>query len=331
MKRAMRTLGRVSLSVLCLSVFLHRSATPAGRAAFDVLHIGFGGAASGLGGSGVAAVGTLEGVFANPASLASQPAGIAVLGSYNPYLDMGLWSAAASVTKDKRGSLAIAAYGLSYGAMNGDIAWNGDPGRLLKSGDLILSVSGGLPLGGLLELPFTLDFGLTGRVASQALDESSLTGLLFDAGMLAGFRTGVGVLSVGLQGRNFGAVLGAGNGVALPTSLASGLAWRMNLARVLSLKVLADGAYETSEAAWRGSVGAEAGFFSLAFLRGGYSFAQAGGQASGLTLGMGVRLKVSTVQVRVDYAFIHLGDLGGSQHSVQLGFAIEAPPAVPAP
>lgn len=300
---------------------------PAGHGVFEVLQIGVGAVSTAMGGSGAAVPGSLEGVFRNPASLASMPGGVSALGSFNPYLDMSLWSAALSFTAEKKVSLAFAVYGLSYGSFTGDITYNGDPGRLLKTGDMIASLGAALPLGGWWKLPFVLDIGLNAKVASQVLDDTTLAGLLFDAGILAAFRAGRNVMSLGFCARQIGSILDASRALALPTALTVGAAWRFAPSAAFSLKVQGDGEWSFASSAPSGVVGVEVGFLSLAFLRGGYVFGAETAQTRGITMGMGARLRVSKLLVRVDYAVVPLGDLGSFQHNIQLGFSINPGPS----
>ncbi|MBN8215831.1 MAG: hypothetical protein J0L75_04275 [Spirochaetes bacterium] len=307
------------------------AALSAQAASFEVLTIGLGGASAAMGRSGVAVPGSLEGVFNNPASLASIRGGVSLLGSFNPYLDMSLWSAVASFTVDRKFTLAFGAYGLAYGTMTGDIRFNGDPGRALASGDLIASATLGLPLGTLLKLPFLIDLGGTAKYASQTLDSVQLTAVLFDAGALIGFGNSVSVLSLGFAAKNFGTV-GGKAGPSAPTVLAAGAAWRLTPGAAFSMKLMADGETEWAATGFRGAFGAEIGLLSLVYLRGGYLLGADTAATRGFTTGVGARLRISQMQLRLDYAIVPLGELGGFQHNVQLGVTFDVrPKATPKP
>lgn len=315
----------------CLALVAMLSMGPLHPAAFELLQIAVGGASAAMGRSGVAIPGSLEGVFNNPASLASLRGGVSMLGSFNPYLEMSLWSAVASLTLDRKLTIAAGIYGLSYGTLTGDIKYNGDLGRSLASGDLVGSLAFGVPMGSLLGLPFVLDLGGTVKYASQNLDSVLLTGVLFDAGALIGFGGKYSVLSFGFAAKNFGIIAAGMGGIAAPSVFCAGAAWRLTPAPAFSLKFMADGESEVSSSILRGAFGMELGLLGLVFLRGGYLLGADLAATRGFTTGIGARLRIAQFQMRLDYAIIPLGELGGFQHNIQLGATFDLGRAAPRP
>ncbi|MEK6795543.1 MAG: hypothetical protein AABZ39_12240 [Spirochaetota bacterium] len=163
------------VAAFCAAAFGISSLAAQSTSAFDVLTIGAGMSASSLANAAAAELDSIEGAFHNPATLGSLAVDLSAAGSYNPYLTMTLVSGIVAV-RFKALTFAASAYGLLLDPIIGDIAYDGDVGRVLPAGDYVLGASGACSIDSLLSLPFMLSFGLTlrARAMSSRFDQFAI-------------------------------------------------------------------------------------------------------------------------------------------------------------
>ena len=307
-----KTIAAVLSAVLCTA------ALSAQTSSFEVLNIGTGGISSSLANATASELGSIEGAFYNPATLGSLTANIAVVGSYNPYLSMSI---ASGIFAARFGAISLAAsgYGLIFDPIIGYITYNGDPGRVLASGDYVFGGSAALSFGTMLSLPFLLDIGMSVRYAYEVLDTDSLSALIGDVGVILGFRKifGEDTLSFGVYGKNIGLPLSSPVAISLPTAIIGGLSYRFEPRKFLvGFKLLFDGAYYFNDT-MKFNLGGSLELFKIVSIRAGYMF---GYDIRGFTLGAGAHVPIGGMSLSFDYALVPMGDLG-MHHSLQLGVA----------
>ncbi|MEK6797316.1 MAG: hypothetical protein AABZ39_21245 [Spirochaetota bacterium] len=281
---------------------------------FDVLNIGIGGAAAAVGQTAAADTGSAEGVFYNPATLGSLEGDLALLGSFNPYLGMALWSGAVAWRIPGVMTLAASGFGLVFTEpIIGDILYSGDTGRALPSGDYVFSGHAAFPLGSYLKLPFLLDAGVSVRYAMETLDDVSISGIMADAGLVIAFTNLAEKhsIAIGAYGRNLG--VGLTSGIILPSAVTAGLKYHGKIGKAFGVKAMFDANIFFNDAP-KFDLGAEFDIFNVAFIRSGYMF---GYDARGFTIGAGARIAIDTMKFRFDYSFVPLGDLG-MHHALEL-------------
>lgn len=294
---------------------------------FEVLNIGAGSISSAQANAAAAEIGSLEGTLFNPATIASLSSDLALAGSYNPYLSMTI---ASGMLAARFGALTLGAsgYGLIFDPIIGYVAYSGDPGQVLASGDYVFGASGALSLGTAFKLPFMLDIGVTVRYALEVLDTDSLSALMGDIGLILGFRNifGEDTLSFGVYGKNLGIPLSAPVAITLPSAVVGGLAYRVEpKSFFLGVKLLADVSYQFNDT-MKFNIGGAVELFKIVSLRAGYMI---GYDARGLTAGAGARVPIGGMSLMFDYAIVPMGDLG-MHHALQLGVTFGAPAADPA-
>ncbi|MEK6795229.1 MAG: hypothetical protein AABZ39_10655 [Spirochaetota bacterium] len=305
----MRTIRHTMLAMLAATAVFG-----AATDSFDVLNIGIGGAATALGQTVAADTGSAEGVFYNPATLGSLDGDLALLGSFNPYLGMALWSGAVVLRLPGVMTIAASGYGLIFTEpVIGDVMYSGDTGRILPSGDYVFSGSIALPIGSYLRLPFLIDAGVTARYAMERLDDLTISGIMADAGVIIAF-TNIAErhsFAVGAYGRNLG--IGLAGDITLPGAVTAGLKYSGRITKAFGVKAMFDATIFFNDTP-KFDLGAEFDIFNVAFIRTGYMF---GYDARGFTIGAGARIAVDAMKFRFDYSFVPLGDLG-MHHALQL-------------
>ncbi|MBN8218882.1 MAG: hypothetical protein J0L75_19745 [Spirochaetes bacterium] len=282
---------------------------------FDFLEIGFGAASSGLGQAAVAESGSLEGVWHNPATLAALT-GPGFSGSVNPYLGMTLWSAAASLKPSSHVTLAASGCGLAIEGITGDILYNGDPGRSIRTGITSGGISAAFALGAAAKWPFRLDLGIKGKIVTETLDQTPLSAFLLNAGLALAFPGAFareGSLQFGFIARNIGRGGVPGQPDVIPLSLLVGTAYVLPLGKKVALKALVDGDLTVADQTMRLSTGVEAFLFQFLTARAGYLFDNAQ-SARGLSLGAGIQFPIAHFDGHLDYALQPLEGLGVQQH-----------------
>lgn len=315
----MRTLSAIVLVMFAVSVQAQTISS------FDVLNIGVGSAAAGLGQCAAAETGSAEGVFYNPATLGSIDGTVSLLGSFNPYMSMALWSGAFIWRITGVVTIAASGYGLLFtDPIIGDILYSGDTGRTLPAGDYVFSGHAALPFGSYLRLPFLFDIGVSVRYVLEQLDDVSISGIMADAGVLVAFTNIADKHSIafGAYGRNLG--VGLGGDITLPAAVTAGVKYHVKLSRTFGLKALFDATVFFNDAP-KFDLGTEFDIFNVAFIRAGYMF---GYDARGFTIGAGARIAIDTMKFRFDYSFVPLGDLG-MHHALELSVMFGDPHAAP--
>lgn len=289
---------------------------PQGTTALSFATIDQGAVTSSLGKANAADLNTIEGIYANPASLASLKTDIEVVASYSPLMvnvdGMALFASAVSFRLPGIGALALGVTGLTYGAMTG-YADDSLSEVKIDAFDIGVKAAGGF------SLPFGLDLGICANYIRETLYDTTLQALLFNGGAIYTIRKVIpnSTLAFGLLAKNAGIGLSA-SADTLPMSFSGGVAFRTAFSKEFHIKVLADYEYFL-DAPWKIKGGIEAKVFGFCFIRGGYVYGDQ--NAEGLTAGLGFDIPiVEGMKTKIDYSFAMLGPVGVRQ-TMQLNVA----------
>lgn len=311
-------LSGIATLMMAVSLF-----AAAGDANFYFLDIGFGAASAGMGKATVANAGTLEGIYANPASLAGQEEELNVLFSTVPmYMsDMNIFSGGVSYKLPLPFAFHIAAagYGMSTGEILGGIQdATGTGATQIEAGDFgaTLAAAMGLEIGDLL----TLDAGVAFKYVSSTLHTSTISAVAGDVGVIASFNFG---LSAGLYAKNLGVGFGTlQSDVTLPLSVLVGVGYTANISDTFYIKALADADLHFLDGQYTANIGVEAGFMNMFSVRLGTIVGSAGSSIVNVTGGLGFAYAIPNTDIvpRFDYSFVWLGD-AGIRNNVQIGLS----------
>jgi len=283
---------------------------PAVINSFDFLNIGTGGVTTALGKTSCAMLNNIEGLYNNPATIASIQNNLIFSGSINPYMGMSLWNLAVFFKLSDKIKLAIGGNGLSYGDITGDIAFNGDPGRLLKTGDFLLNFNFSYAL---KIKKIDLYLGTILKYARESLDGINLSGLLFDFGSIISYNFSTSKVSLGVTYKNAGIDLsGLKQDISLPSKFIIGVGYNLTLYENFSFNWLLD--YNMLINGSSGiKTGLELGFLKMLFIRTGYIFDNT--VINNLTFGGGAKFNImKKINIAMDYAFIPMSEIGNQQN-----------------
>jgi len=290
-------------------IVLINTLIPAVMNSFDFLNIGTGGESTAMGKTSAAAINNIEGLFYNPATIASIENSMIISGSINPYMGMSLWNGAFFKKLSDKLKLALGGTGLSYGDIIGDVSYNGDPGRLLSTGDFLLNASLGFSIGSEY---VHLYLGATGKYARESLDGLNLSGLLFDFGSILSFNMALSKLTFGLAYKNPGIDLsGVKQDIVLPQIFLIGTGFYVNTGGAFSFKLLFDYKLMINEES-EIRTGLEFGIINTLFLRAGYISGK--NEVNNITFGGGIKLNMRNMNIKLDYSFLPMSDLGNQQN-----------------
>ncbi|MBL8995523.1 MAG: hypothetical protein JNM63_19405 [Spirochaetia bacterium] len=279
---------------------------------FNLLGMAPGARSAALAGAGSSLRANLEGICQNPAALADLD-GLHLSGTFSPILDMVGWGASAAYGFEKGMTVAIAAQGLVYGEILGDIRFNGDPGTKYSPQDLVFAAGVGIPFLPKSQAGFHLDWGLQGVYANQQIGSVSRSEILLGSGLIAGFQfSKIHELAFSAGARE----IEIKNLEKVPGTLYLGVSYQMDGSHV-GFKLLGD--LERKSEDWGLLTGMEIQFLKSFALRGGYHF---GGGVKSFSIGGSARLRYGNLSPCLEYAFIPFGDLGG-EHKVQLSIQIQ--------
>jgi hypothetical protein len=308
MKILVRTLILSLMLVLVAFTMLARDNDKAGTTGATFLKLGVGARAAALGNSVVGSSSDAGALYWNPAAL-GMVRNTDVMISYDRWFE-----------KMQHGFLGIAMPGSMGTTSLGVIYFNSGPmtrteaapgGGYVDKGeysntDAALLVGYGIRLFG------ETHFGLTVKGVYESLAGQSA----FAFGGDAGIYSRIGIVDIGIVGRNFGSKLKFNDeAYALPLQILGGASVHL---KEYGLTVSAMGG-SVSEGQTQFSVGAEFNPLDFIALRVGYKtgLADVTGGMKGISGGLGL----SFSDVRLDYAYNTLGDLGPTHH-ISLGFSI---------
>jgi len=292
----------VVLAVVIFSTTIHAGT---GADAFSFLKIKPSARGASIGDGFVAVSDDVNAVFYNPAGLSqltdmqfslmhmlymaetsyeyasfAMPAGDNLsLGAYVIYLNYG---SIAMTTEDTNGI-----YSATTGTFN--------------PSDLAIALAGSYRLGE------DLSIGLTVKYATETIDTVSISGVLFDAGLLTnveGIKAGAAVYNVGSAGSD-----------KAPMYARIGCSSKFQTLEDDDLAVAVGVNYVFAGSKVSGSIGGEWKYENFLFLRGSYSILT---DLDGLNLGVGLKQDLGGMIGEVAYNFSMLGDLG-SAHRISVG------------
>ena len=166
--------------------------------------------------------------------------------------------------------------------------------------DMAVAISGSYKLG-------DLSIGLTAKYATETIDAVSISGVLFDAGILTnlmGIKVGATMCNVGTAGSD-----------KAPMHARLGGSGKLQILAEEDLTVAAGADYVFAGGKVTASAGVEWKYENFLFLRGSYSPLS---DADTLNLGLGFRQDLGGFIGEVAYNFSMLGDLG-SAHRISVG------------
>ncbi|MBI4976237.1 MAG: hypothetical protein HZC28_02085 [Spirochaetes bacterium] len=269
--------------------------TASGGTAFEFLSVPDG-TFTGLGGTGAAAQGCIEGVFNNPASLASIRDVIRGAGSWSFLPEAGLASLAGSYSPVRNHVIALGVKYLSYNALEGDMTFDNNftPSQFSAS-SLYAAASYGIALGDifakLLTFPIRFDLGATLGFARESFDNAALSAVLADAGIIVSLFDRH--LALGGVLKHAGGMLDGSTTPPLPLSFTAGISGNIDLAPGYALNLFADSDFAS------GSFGIEAVLLRYAYIRAGLYVADRQTDISG---GVGCLIP-GGIPVHIDYSF----------------------------
>ncbi|MFC1504484.1 hypothetical protein ACFL6D_03620 [Spirochaetota bacterium] len=286
-----------------------------GSEAFSFSEISFGSAGTARGRTTVCERDSLEGIYYNPASLASQKRDIAILIAMNPYIyTLSLWNIGLSYKIPSFGTIALSGYGLSWG----DILEENDLDQYVLRNYGINSAFA-IPLDTLFDLKFVFDSGITVKYLREVITDTILQAFLFDMGGIISFDLQIKnlptVFSLGLLAQNFGITLSNIKvDVPVASRLIPGIAYQVYFSskKSSSAKMLFDLYYYTNNSIGL-NMGGEIALFNLLFLRSGYIL-----DKKSFSFGAGIAYPLKKLFFKLDYALSSLHQLG-FQHNIQFG------------
>lgn len=308
-----RPLAAVTIVVL-LCVFVSagaqaqiNSSSRIGTTSANFLKMGVGARASALGGAFVAIADDATAGYWNAAGLVQIPHTEITFMHNDWYLDIKseYFGAAFPVSRSVAFGLGISY--LNYGSFDG-YDDKDQPTGAYSSNAMVVSSSGSL------RLSDRLSIGLTGKVFTEELDQSSATGYAADVGALYT----AGVISLGLNMTNLGAGLRHDTEeFPLPSSVTAGLALNLYDRR---LRFATDFA-KPQDNALTIRQGVEYCYENTVFLRTGYSHdfspADLGGGSNGMALGFGIKHSFGSI----DYSYLPNEQIGDVHRiSLRLSF-----------
>jgi len=283
------------LCILTSSADAGSGAGKAGTTSANFLKIGVGARASALGGAYVALSDDATAGYWNPAGL-SQVGHTELIFMHNSwYDDITVEYLGAALPISDAVTFGLGFSYLDYGTFEGyDI--NDNPTGEYSANALVASASGSF------RISDNVSFGLTGKILSEKLEESSANGAAFDIGMH--YRTRY--VSFGLNYMNIGSGIKYENEeFPLPSQLAAGAALHLfdDRLRIASdLNSPNDGSPTLHQ-------GMEYCYENTVYLRTGYAHTFediSGASDTGMTFGLGIRHSIGSV----DYSYLPDADLG---------------------
>lgn len=320
----MKKLITAVLSVLIISTSAFAGV---GEATFYFLEINPSAKAGALGEASVASRNNVDGLFHNPASIASLEGDINGFTAVNPYMGTFMQLFVLGGTFKMPFEWMTVGGGLVGLNFSDEL----DLGTSYDSGNFAFSGSAGIDFNKMLslELPIQIDIGGTLTYAYENLDVKKMHAMAFDAGAIATLQDIIpmSVLSFGLHGKNLGGSL-TGEG-KLPVGMVVGFAYRFNLLDMeegsgkgdkLNFTLLTDVNLNVDGA--KVQLGLDTGLFNIGNVRLGYIIGEDAGGAAGLSLGAGLAYPIipalPELDFKLDYSFTSVGDLG-MQNNIQLG------------
>ena len=252
----------------------------------------------GMGNAGVALSGETQGIYSNPAGLATVE-GLEISAGHVELAENSRLENVALSHKALGGSMAYGFTYVSYGELEGRNTTGNLTGNFTSS-DMALQASYAQQFG-------KLALGAAVKGVRNRIENESGTGFGFDAGAQlehGNLRFGTALLNAGKSGK-----LGSQSG-DLPTTISGGAS-----AALKSLTLSAEMRRNILEKRTVLSGGLEAALLKALYLRAGYSRditnkgVENTDNIKGLSLGFGIRLG----QYRIDYAYLSQGELGGNQ------------------
>jgi hypothetical protein len=308
-----RPLAAATLAVLVLCVFTYSataqvvSSGNAGTTSANFLKMGVGARASALGGTFVAIADDATACYWNPAGLPQISHTELIFMHNNWYQDIKSNYLGAAFPVSNSFALGFGISYLDYGSFDGyDI--DDQPTGKYSANALVLSTSGAY------QLSRNLSIGVTGKIFSEKLEQSSATSYAMDFGTL--YRTAA--VSMGLNLMNIGSGMKYETAECpLPRRLVAGLAIRAydgKLKFASDLEMLNDRGLSIHQ-------GVEYCYERTVFLRTGYShdFSNiVASGSSGMTMGIGVKHSIGAI----DYSYWpddQLGDIHKISFRLALG------------
>lgn len=278
-----------------------------GTSSANFLKLGVGARAAALGGAFVAIADDATASYWNPAGLAQLSATELVFMHNDWYQDIKSEYLGAAFPLSHRMVVGLGVTYLDYGVFD-SYDENDQPAGSYSANALAFSASGSLGIND------NLSIGVTGKLFSEKLDQSSATGYAIDAGAL--YR--IGVVALGLNVSNLGDELKRGKAsYPLPTSVSTGVAVSAFDGRLrLSGDFVKPGDNGVSI-----HQGLEYCYENTVFLRAGYShlFGQTlDDSQTGIALGFGVKHSFGAV----DYSYVpdrQVGDIHRISFRVMFG------------
>ncbi len=299
-----------------------------GRTAFQFVKIGVGARQTALGEAAIAIVRDVNAIFWNPASISGIGSVEGSASFTRWFADMNYYGAAAGFRWEGVGTIALNAASLNYGDLQEALVRVPSGSADTRTGATF--TGGDVMVGAAFAREFNdrLSIGIGAKMLQEDLWTYSVRTWAFDVG--TNYDIGYKGLRLAMSAQNFGPAVkwlehsNRPEGYDLPLVYRIGTA--MNLvdreegfltAGDLHKVTLAVDAIHTNDYGDRFHLGAEYVFDDILSLRAGYRFNYDEGKFSA---GIGLRQRISGVEVRIDYAYVSYEFLD-SPHRFTISFA----------
>ncbi len=325
-----RTAAAILISVLLIASIAHADDfNKSGRTAFQFLKIGVGARQAALGEATIASVRDINSVFWNPAGIAGIQSREASF-SYNRWFaDMNYFAGAVGWRMERVGVFALSYASLKYGDIQEALvpvaggSFDTRTGNMFTGSDLSVGLT--------FSHDFTdqLSIGVGAKYLEEVLFIYKVNVFAFDVG--TNYNVGYNGLRLAMSAQNFGPSVkwlehsNREEGYDIPLVYRIGISMNLirgtdafiNLGDSHALDISVE-AVHTNDYGDRFHAGAEYWFNELFALRGGYRFNYEEGNMS---IGFGIKQKVSNLDVRLDYAYVSYENLDSPHRlTLSLGF-----------
>ena len=342
MKLQNKFMSLVLIMALIVGVAYAGDIDRAGTTGGVQVQIPVGGRTLGMNGSDIAYTSGVDAIFWNPAGLSDFEGRVdGLFSSAKNIADISNNFFGLAFNMGKTGVLGVSMKTLSFGEIPITTVYDMDG----IGGATYSPTFGVIGISYARKLTDRINVGLTGKFIYESIPGMSATALAFDFGLQYKDLMDVKGLSMGLAIRNMGANMQyTGTGVLtnateedesyddyfyrptssdqLPASMEMGLSYKPMDMLMLSA------VYQSSNSENDYlRVGTELNFSDVGFVRAGYALqlktagAELGDSVYGLTLGAGVKFKVGTTNIRVDYVF-RPAQYFGTENLICLGIGL---------
>ncbi|MBA65779.1 MAG: hypothetical protein CMG55_08265 [Candidatus Marinimicrobia bacterium] len=318
----------IPILALFLSISFTQTVSKTGTTAAQFLKIGIGARALGMGGAYSAVSNDATALYWNPAGLASIKKNEIILDHQDWILDVDLDFIGGSYNTPF-GTIGAAISAMYMGEM--EVTTTHSPegtGEKFNAG----SIMGQLTFSRSLTDRFS--FGISTKIIRESIYNSKANGLALDLGTL--YDTQIPGLTMGMSISNYGTKMQmegrdlllqtevdpslesdpininanfATDRFELPLIFRFGLAYKKSLPNNLSILFAVD-ALHPNDNTESINLGSELTFKDFLFLRSGLANLYQRDSISGVSIGCGIKLKISNTYYHIDYTYVDMGPLG---------------------